>query len=339
MSNFKEKKWLIVGGVAATAVLALSAGRLIRIFTSGGDSFYSLCSKITKEIARKGKEKNSEVCHFYRLIKSKTLSSDFLVQLLELPPKKEREKAINRDVFLPPFEAGIFIMNFGSTHRLLFNKNMVLPEHVLVVTTESEPQYAEVSEGDFYYGFLTLSAINGLCFYNSDRTAGSSQLHKHLQVVSLNSLKTQILEALDEAAGEAKPAVEGYSQDSAVEIPQFEGYKVACVRLRAFDPNANLKKQAQYLKQVYHSLKAKLDADGQEKSFNLLFTKDWMLVALRKQENLFGASFNALSVAGSLLAKDSMMFQTLESKSAKEIFDEILVQEHDTLTYPFDKKY
>lgn len=55
--------------------------------------------------------------------------------------KKEQDKALEaKNPFMPPFQQGLHITELGNTHRLLFNKFSIYKNHVLIVTTEFEPQ-------------------------------------------------------------------------------------------------------------------------------------------------------------------------------------------------------
>ena len=89
----------------------------------------------------------------------------------------------NNNPFLPPFEDGLFITKLQKTHNLLFNKFPLYQNHVLVVTRIFEMQDHDVSKEDFENSYITLTALNGFCFYNSSKKSGASQRHKHLQIV------------------------------------------------------------------------------------------------------------------------------------------------------------
>ena len=44
------------------------------------------------------------------------------------------------DVFMPPFEDGLFIGDISETHSLVFNKFCVCDEHVILITKVFEDQ-------------------------------------------------------------------------------------------------------------------------------------------------------------------------------------------------------
>lgn len=53
---------------------------------------------------------------------------------------KSEDSSKPKDPFSPPFEEGLYIDEITSTHRLLYNKFSLAPEHVLVVTKEMDLQ-------------------------------------------------------------------------------------------------------------------------------------------------------------------------------------------------------
>lgn len=58
---------------------------------------------------------------------------------------------------------------------------MLSRNHLLIITKDYEPQWFELSAGDLMTSYLALSTLKGFAFYNSDKRAGASQRHKHLQ--------------------------------------------------------------------------------------------------------------------------------------------------------------
>ncbi len=129
----------------------------------------------------------------------------FLVrQTANLPRKEEASKlaaksmadasAAWRDPFSPCEEA-LRVGDIGKRHFLLLNKFNVLEHHLLVVTTEFEPQDSLIDAGDFAALFACLRQFDGLGFYNGGVVAGSSQPHKHLQLVPLDAPIETLVEA------------------------------------------------------------------------------------------------------------------------------------------------
>ena len=49
---------------------------------------------------------------------------------------KIKETSNKNNPFLPPFEQGLFIMDIGSSHRLIYNKYNLYKEHYLLLTRQ-----------------------------------------------------------------------------------------------------------------------------------------------------------------------------------------------------------
>lgn len=81
---------------------------------------------------------------------------------------------------MAPFTEGIYITSLSNTHTLVFNKYPVFKDHLLVITRKFELQESKLTPQDLYSSYVTLSAVNGFCFYNYNKVAGASQTHKHL---------------------------------------------------------------------------------------------------------------------------------------------------------------
>jgi sulfate adenylyltransferase (ADP) / ATP adenylyltransferase len=105
------------------------------------------------------------------------------------PKQKKVQQFRKSDPFLEPFEEGICIDdNLTKSHRLIFNKYPARKNHLLVITKEKEAQGDLLNWRDFEASLLTMKALDGFVFYNSNSISGASQQHKHMQVVPVTSL-------------------------------------------------------------------------------------------------------------------------------------------------------
>lgn len=71
----------------------------------------------------------------------------------------------------------------GYDYTLALNKFNTLTDHALIVSNAFKLQSLPLNHNDFTIWYLTLTAMNGVGFFNSNGIAGASQPHKHLQVV------------------------------------------------------------------------------------------------------------------------------------------------------------
>ena len=111
----------------------------------------------------------------------------FLVRILANIRRKENAKKQQPKDFNPflPYEEDLFVSDLSPTHLVLLNKFNVVDHHILAVTRVFESQENLLTVSDIQALALILSEMDGLAFYNGGRTAGSSQPHKHLQLVPL----------------------------------------------------------------------------------------------------------------------------------------------------------
>jgi ATP adenylyltransferase len=201
--------------------------------------------------------------------------------------------------FLPP-EPALLVGDISPSHRAVLNKFNVMPHHLLLVTRAFEHQECLLNPKDFAALGACLMAFPSLGFYNGGAVAGASQPHKHLQLVPLplggGELATPIQPLLDAAApGCAIGQVPGLGYAHAfcrLETRLWEhperAARAACERYRALLDNLRI------------GTTSFSGETRQSAPYNLLMTRDWMLLIPRLREHAEGISINALGFAGSL---------------------------------------
>jgi len=183
---------------------------------------------------------------------------------------------IDGDPFLPPYQPGLFVGELSATHVCILNKYPVLQRHALVVTRAFEAQHAPLTEADFAAVLPVLQTAHGLVFYNSAPEAGASQPHKHLQWVPT---------PLDGGPGSVP-------LEAAIRAGQLP-VKHAVAAAPADSAQAVA---------VYRALLEQ--AGAVTAPYNLLMTRDWVMVVPRRTERFEKISLNALAFAGSLFVKN-----------------------------------
>jgi sulfate adenylyltransferase (ADP) / ATP adenylyltransferase len=234
--------------------------------------------------------------------------------------KQEKQSAIFGEKFNPflPYEEDLFVADISNTHVCILNKFNVVDDHLLIITRSFEEQESLLTCEDFTATWACLADFDGLVFYNSGKTAGASQRHKHLQLVPLPL-----------AASGAQIPIEpllslGHFQDCIKTLPKLPF-------LNAFaplDPNwvqspftageATLK--------LYRSL---LEAVGLDTTplgaYNLLMTREWMLIVPRSHEHFHTISVNSLGFAGALLVRNAAEMQLLKDEGPMTILKSVAV--------------
>lgn len=225
---------------------------------------------------------------------------------------RRRRDAAPADPFLPP-EPDLLVAGVSPTHLALLNKFSVIEGHLLVVTRAFEHQERWLTREDFAALAACMAEFDSLGFYNAGAVAGASQTHKHLQLVPLPLA----------APGPAIPtaAVIGASlvPDGVARVDGFP-FVAAVTRLdrAAFaDPDAAAGLLAErFAAAAAHAGIARVAAaDGARQSapYNLLVTRDWLMVVPRVREHADGISINALGYAGSLFVRDGAELARLRS--------------------------
>lgn len=206
-----------------------------------------------------------------------------------------------------PYAPEMFVADLTPTHVCLLNKFNILPHHLLIVTRAFEHQEAWLHAADFTALWLCLAAFPGLGFYNGGQTAGASQRHKHLQYVPLPLTPggpdlpiAGILARADYQGGIGRVATLPFCHAVARLEPSWAATPAA----------AGAATLALYIK-----LLAAVDIDyhgeRQRAPYNLLATREWMLLVPRSREAYAGIAVNAMGYAGSLLARGAPQMETL----------------------------
>ena len=203
-----------------------------------------------------------------------------------------------------PHEPALFVADLTDTHLALLNKFNVLDHHLLIVTRRFVHQETLLDEADFTALSLAMADHAGLGFYNGGAVAGASQPHKHLQWVPLPLAEPGPAVPIAPLLPTARRAGE-------VGIVPGLPFRHAFV---ALDP-ARAAQPRTFAEALHAGYRAALRAVGiaavhrdgelwQSAPYNLLITREWLLLVPRRQECEAGISINALGFAGSLFVRD-----------------------------------
>ncbi len=206
--------------------------------------------------------------------------------------------------FLAP-EPELLVGDIGPDHRAVLNKFNVLEHHLLIVTREFEHQERLLNLADFRALCWGLAELNGLGFYNGGEVAGASQAHKHLQLAPLPLSGGETAVPMASAFGEL-PA--GFLFGRLPGLPFNHVFAPLPPTLWDHPQNA-----AAHARDLYQEMLGFVGigeiehAAGemhQSRPYNLLMTRQWMLLVPRSEECVGPISVNALGFAGSLFIKN-----------------------------------
>lgn len=222
------------------------------------------------------------------------------------------------DPFLP-YEEALFVADVSPTHVCLFNKYNVLDLHLLIVTRAFEDQDMLLTAADFEAMWRCLATLDGLVLYNAGREAGSSQRHRHLQLVRW-PLAPQGPPFPVQAWWDA---VE-YQGDIGA-LPAFP-FRHALTRLDpawVADPaqagRATLRRYTELLRAVGLLESGDTRQPWQSGPYNLLATRDWLFVVPRRLDAYASISVNALGYVGSLFVRSPEQMAWLQSHGPRAL--------------------
>jgi ATP adenylyltransferase len=199
-----------------------------------------------------------------------------------------------------PYEPALYVADLGDAHVLLLNKFPVLFDHVLVVTREYADQELPLDAADLAALATAMMQIDGLAFFNGGVSAGASVQHRHLQIAPFSAPLIQAL--LPQAAA-------GDAPQQLAALP----FRHAFLRLANSSASGT-----GFAARLYQAYRAALDhcglqagADGRLPGYNLLATRDWLLLVPRSRETWDDGddrlSLNAMSFAGSIFVRDAAL--------------------------------
>jgi ATP adenylyltransferase len=228
----------------------------------------------------------------------------FAVRLAEGLERKAEATVTRRqhqiDPFLP-YDEDLFVAPLSESHVCLLNKFNVLDHHLLVVTREYEDQDEPLNLRDFEALWACLVEIEGLGFYNGGEVGGASQRHKHFQMVP----------------GALGPGPDPVPIEPAIRAARFAGdlgttdalpFGHAIARLHApLEAGARAHESLAAYEAMRHALQHE-----HGDPYNLLVTREWMLLVPRARERWGRVSVNALGFAGALLVRTQAELAELE---------------------------
>jgi ATP adenylyltransferase len=204
-----------------------------------------------------------------------------------------------------PYDERLHVADLRPDHVCLLNKYNVVDDHVLVVTRQFEVQESTITREDFDATCDCLWELGGLAFYNSSEVAGASQPHKHLQVVAGCVCPGGSGLPIDDLL----PSQPDPSSWRAPALPYAHAF-----RRLAGDGTAS---GAEAVHSAYQQMLDLLNLRrprGLTADYNLLFTREWVLVVPRVCECFDSISINALGFAGALLVRDDRELQLVKSR-------------------------
>lgn len=212
---------------------------------------------------------------------------------VESQPKPDKPKA---SPFLPP-EQDLLVCQINDAYNLVLNKFNVLQAHALLTTTAFVEQTDLLTLVDFTAVAWALKEADGLVFYNGGKIAGASQPHRHFQLVP------------KDMGNGSLPLEQAMQQWHSGKRKRLFPFVYRACWLTDCHPETLL--------EAWRKL------EFQFQPFNLLITRDWMLVIPRRAESAGTVSVNSLGYAGALLVKTQQELQRLKQQGPMALLAEV----------------
>lgn len=244
----------------------------------------------------------------YEMVKSGGI--EFVVRVSQALVRKQKatqtQKQENSNPFLP-YETDLFVADISDTHLCLLNKFNVVADHVLIVTRQFVSQETWLDAADFLALLAVLAQFDGLGFFNGGAVAGASQPHKHLQIVPRQLAPELAVLPIDPLLD--KTEIAGHLG----QCPLFP-FAHAIAKLPPNWWQGALMSAAEDVRAIYGEALVKLgmlDSPAlsnpkQSQAYNLLMTREWLLLIPRTQEHCAQISVNSLGFVGSLFARNDL---------------------------------
>ena len=209
--------------------------------------------------------------------------------------------------FLPP-EADLLVGTIPPEHIAVLNKFNVVNNHLLIVTKDFVDQETLLTPQDFYALCWSMNEFPSLAFYNGGKVGGASQPHKHLQLVPLPLSGAETSTPMDAIIRTTQLS---HSPQTISTLPFT--HRIAALPEDLLDISST----SEILFQCYRAMLddlglSPIEKDGiwwQTSPYNLLVTRDWMLLVPRAREKIKDISINSLGFAGSLFVFDETALQ------------------------------
>lgn len=211
-----------------------------------------------------------------------------------------------------PYDPEMYVADASETHVCLLNKFNVVDHHLLIVTREFEHQQSPLNHGDFEALWRCMEEYDSLGFYNGGTISGASQPHKHLQLVPL-PMAPEGPRIPVEPLLEAADVQDGSGRAAGLPFPHV------FTRI-APERSATLSDAAEMTLSLYGEMMNSLglhsdvaQSDRIDRNYNLLVTRQWMLLVPRGRERFESISLNALAFAGALLVREESEMAALRN--------------------------
>jgi sulfate adenylyltransferase (ADP) / ATP adenylyltransferase len=240
----------------------------------------------------------------------------FVVRILSNLTRKDQAKQKTPPDFNPflPYEQNLWVADISDTHVCILNKFNIVEHHLLIITRDFEPQESLLTVNDFIAMHACLAEFDGLAFYNSGSIAGASQKHKHLQMLPLPMLENDVKVPIEPLLASAS------FQDGVGTVNEFP-FIHAFAKLKN-DASTSAVESGTATWEIYRNLLKAVNLE-ENNNYNLIATREWILIVTRSHEQYKGISINSLGFAGALLVRNLEQLELLKQYRPMQILQQV----------------
>lgn len=186
-----------------------------------------------------------------------------------------------------------------ESHVLQLNKFCVYRPHLILHTKEFAPQSDVLDRSDFEAAWSDMQQLNGpyVMFYNCGLDGGSSQPHKHMQLIP-KPAKEEFVLFPDLDTGDSKTGAEAngaISDGLTFSMPPASSH-VPYYALVSYLPHGT---EPSTIHSVYERMLATPHPDYPDlTAHNVIMTQDWICVIPRRKRLMLGVPANAMGMMG-----------------------------------------
>lgn len=239
-----------------------------------------------------------------------SFSEDAVEQRKEFQKVRERklkQKQMQSDPLLPPFEKGVYITDISPTHCILFDSDPVLKGQMLITTKDFEYQNLLLTPKDFEACLRFIKATEGFVIYRSNEKVGTKFNHRHILGCLYNEY-LPLIETYKREIDHRRKNFNKYSEPIHAKVNELVNFEHALV---SFEPITlhrkeislnpqNMRERAKHIHKLYleYMNRLKMLKKAYKATYVLLMTEDYLLLVKEPQRNFRVGKFDPFIFAG-----------------------------------------
>jgi len=225
----------------------------------------------------------------------------YIRQRTETPQPEKPINYVNSpssNPFLPPYNPSQVIdWNIDERYCLLLNKYRVLKNHLLVVTKQFEDQTLPLVLDDFrVFHHVLRDCVKGYGIYNCGQASGSSQPHRHMQVIPQKNIPNGFFDIVDKAC-------EGVTTSFRCDRFFFE---------HIIFPISEDDTEEKVFSYYTDSLEQVIISKNIPMCHSLVFTLKWMMVVPRSTDDIEHIPINSIAFGGGFYLPREQLLEKLK---------------------------